>query len=143
MAFDEHKPGFTIPLKAASVINPITAASGFTVTGLRPVKLAAAEDAISPVTALADEPHGFAKLASYAIGDRVTVYEEGNYVKAVAAASLGAGADVGCATSGGQLAPVVAASGVTRWRVGKSLGPAAANEVFTVVIKPQQLSNLI
>lgn len=140
MAFDDHKPGFTIPLTAASVINPI--ASG-AILGLRPVALAAAAESVSPVTALSQEPFGFAKLASYAIGDRVTTYEEGNYVKAVAAASLGGGTDVGCATSGGQLSPVTGASGVTRWRAGKSLGPAAAGEVFTVLIKPQQLSNLI
>jgi hypothetical protein len=137
MAFDEHKPGFTIPLKAASVINPITAASGYIANGLRPVAQAAAEEAVVPVTAVSQEPIGFAKQASYAIGDRVTVYEEGNYVKAVAAASLGAGADVGCATSGGQLSPVTLASGT--WRVGKSLGPAGANEVFTVLIKPIRL----
>jgi hypothetical protein len=134
MAFDEHKPGFTLALKAASLINPITAASGFIANGLRPVTLAAAEEAVVPVTANSQEPFGFAKQGSYAIGDRVTVYEEGNYVKAVAAASLGANADVGCATSGGQLSPVTLASGT--WRVGKSLGAAAVNEVFTVLIKP-------
>lgn len=134
MAFDEHKPGFSIALKAASVINPI--ASG-AILGLRPVTLAAAEESVVPVTANSQEPFGFAKLASYAIGDRVTTYEEGNYVKAVAAASLGGGADVGCATSGGQLSPVTLASGT--WRVGKSLGPAGAGEVFTVLIKPIRL----
>jgi hypothetical protein len=78
------------------------------------------------------------------------VYLDDNIVKAVAAASLGAGAEVCVASigvaSGAQrnaiatitlLGPLTIASGTAKWAVGIAMDPAAAGEVFSVYLKPR------
>lgn len=69
------------------------------------------------------------------------------WAKAIAAASLGAGAHVGMGSINGALAPL-AASGVAsvigpiqapRWRAGLSLDNAAAGQVFSVLLLPGEL----
>lgn len=115
----------------------------------------AAEDQIVAAATNTDRPFGISD-ASVAQGQRVTVYEDGNIVKAVAAASLGHGGEVGVATFGvasaaqgnalatiTQLGPVTGASGVSKWAVGVAMENAAAGEVFSVYVSPRQLSNLI
>jgi hypothetical protein len=67
----------------------------------------------------------------------VTIYEDANIVKAVAAASVGAGVEVMVGSSNGALydstASLFAASG--HWAVGLSLTAANAGEVFALEIK--------
>jgi hypothetical protein len=93
--------------------------------------------------------------ASAAPGAQVTVYEMGNIVKAIAAASVGFGAEVAIASlgvstqvqGGTQLATTtllglasgLIASGTTGWTVGTSQSAAQAGEVFSVLINPRQL----
>lgn len=107
------------------------------------VKLAAGERAVSPCTAATDEPHGITGGASAAIGEGAAVFGQGNYCKAIAAASLGAGANVGVVGATRSLGLAAGASGVANWRVGKSVTAAAAGEVFTFYVNPSQLSGLI
>lgn len=101
------------------------------------------KDQVVPITLVTTEPLGGTDQASSLRGDAVTVYEEGNVVKALCAASLGAGADVGIASTNGALGPVSGASGVSRYRVGKSREAAAPGSTFSVQVNPKQLSNLI
>jgi hypothetical protein len=82
-------------------------------------------------------------IASGAQGDSIAVYGHGNTVKAVAAASLGFGSEVGVASTNGNLGPITGASGVTKWAVGQALESAAAGETFSLLVSPRQLSNLI
>lgn len=89
------------------------------------------------------EIQGFTGDATALRTEAVTVYGEGAVVQAVAAASLGAGAELGIASSNGALGPVSGASGVSKYRVGKSFEAAAAGEKFALYVKPKQLSNLI
>ncbi len=71
------------------------------------------------------------------------VFGHGNTVKAIAAASLGVGAEVGVASTNGNLGPISGASGVTKWAVGQAESAAAAGETFSLLVNPRQLSNLI
>jgi hypothetical protein len=131
MAFELHR-GEGFPAFAASNIaakRPVTF-----VGGDRQVTLCASNNL---------EPLGFTHDAAATQGDAIAVHERGAIVKAVAAASLGAAADVGVASTNGAIGPVSGASGITRWRVGKSAEAAAAGETFSVYVSPHQLSNLI
>lgn len=136
MAFDLHRPGFQFAAKSQGANNPV--ASG---------KLAGApvgygtsvEQAVALPSGI--EPWGVAKVGSYVDGDRMTVYEAGNYVKAVAAVSLGWNADVHIASTNGALGPIAPASGAVGWVLGKAMDNAAAGGVFTILIKPYKKSN--
>jgi hypothetical protein len=88
------------------------------------------------------EPIGVTRSVASNPGDAVTVYDDDHIVKAVAVASLGAGAEIGVASTNGGLGPVTGASGTVKWRVGKSLTAAAAGETFSLSIKPRQLNGL-
>jgi hypothetical protein len=89
------------------------------------------------------EPIGVTRSVASNAGDAVTVYDDDHIVKAVAVASLGAGAEIGVASTNGGLGPVTAgASGVLKWRIGKSLTAAASGETFSLSIKPRQLNGL-
>lgn len=74
----------------------------------------------------------------------VPLVDAGNTLKVTAGASLGAGADIGIATTAGSLimGPVVGAAGTVVWRVGKAVSAAAAGEVFSLYVSPRQLSGL-
>ena len=98
-------------------------------------QIVAGERALGPCTAGTQEPHGIT-IASAAVGEAVTSFGQGNYCKAIAAASLGGGADVG--VDGATRSLGLVASGA--WRVGKAVTPAAAGEVFTFYVNPRQLT---
>lgn len=82
----------------------------------------------------AHEPVGVT-IASAALAGQVSVFGRGNVVKLTAAASLGAGGNVGLAAATTSVAPV--ASG--QWRVGKALESGAAGETVAVFVDPYQL----
>lgn len=137
MSWVLHRPGFQQSILAASAINPYS-----------PVKLVGTDQPLAiPAATSTDEIFGFngvgtAGASGVNAAEMVTLYEEGNYVKAIAAASLGAHTDVGIASTNGALGPVVRASGVAGFRVGKSMTPAAAGEVFTCYVKPKVLGGV-
>lgn len=123
-----------LPFVAASAIVPLRPVRIDTGSNKRQVVLAATQNV---------EVHGLTGAATVLQGESVTVYGRGAVKEAVAAASLGAGADIGVASTNGALGPVSGASGVSRFRVGVSLEAAAAGEKFSVYVDPKQLSNLI
>ena len=88
------------------------------------------------------EPIGVTRSVASFAGDAVTVYDQPHIVRAVAAASLGHGADVGVVGATTSLGLVAAASGVVKWRVGRSLTAAAAGETFSLSIRPRQVGGL-
>lgn len=114
------------------------------VSAKKPVGLSASQVGyVVPVATNNAEPFGVTISAASSVGDPLAVYHgaAGNVVKAVAAASVGHGADVGVASTNGDLGPVSAASGVARFRVGKSLQAAAAGETFSVYVDPGRLAD--
>lgn len=127
MAFELHRGAF--PGLAASAIDAHQA-----------VRLVDAERGVAPANAGNQEPFGVA-LATAAQGEAVTAHDVGNVVKAVAGASLGAGANVGVTGATASLSPIAGASGVIRFSVGKSVTAAATGEVFSLYVNPQQLSD--
>lgn len=132
MSFVIVDKGFVLAAKAASAISD-----------RQPVQVDTAADGQVVLAATHNvEPFAFTD-ASAVQGGAVTVYGEGCVVRAIAAASLGAGANVGIGSTNGRLAPVSGASGVTRFRAGKSLENAADGDSFALYISPRQLSNLI
>lgn len=132
MAFEDHQ-GFIPPgVKAASLINPQFVVSLDTVA-----------DQVVPIATNNVRPLAVNGDASVAQGEAITVYGQNNIVKVKAVASLGAGAEVGVASTNGQLNAIAGASGITRWSVGQSLSAAGAGEVFSLYVNPRQLSNLI
>lgn len=130
MAYVQHN-GRIEPFAAASVV-----------ADKKVVKLDATEGQVVPLATNNAEPLGLTG-ASAAQGEQVTVYADGNIVKAVAAASLGFGGVLGVASTNGDLGPVAGASGISRWAVGVSREDAAAGETFSLLVDPRQLSNLI
>lgn len=80
--------------------------------------------------------------ASALQGEGVTIAARGEYAKAVAAASLGAGADIAVVGATRSLGLAAGASGLAKWTVGQSVTAAAAGEVFTLYVNPRQLSGL-
>lgn len=126
------------PAIAASAINP---AAGGAFPLVAPAA-GAVERGVVPVASNNVLALGAAEPASKAIADPVTVHEQGAVVEAVAAASLGAGAEVGFATSNGALAPVAAAaSGVLRTSAGVAQSPAAPGEYFSLYVRPRVVSD--
>jgi len=132
MAFELHRGGY--PGIVASAVTP---RSAVIVVG------GDTQRSFGPALDNTVEPHGIIDqvVASGLPGESITVYEPGDVVKVTAAASLGSGTDVGVASGG--FSPISGASGITRWRSGKSHTAAAAGETFSVYVSPRQLSNLI
>lgn len=121
---------------------PFTVASD--IVPLRPVKIdTAADRQIVLAASVNDSIQGFTGEATGLQGESITVHGETAITKAVAAASLGAGAVVGVASTNGALGPVTGASGVTKHQAGVSVESAAAGEQFSLYVKPRQISNLI
>jgi hypothetical protein len=117
------------PFKAASLVLPYT-----------PVKLSASvAGAVVPCGTWNEEPQGFNSSATRAVDVAITVLGADSVVEGIAAASVGPGADVAVGSTNGKLAPAAAASGVVRWRVGKSIEGAAVNERFSLYVNPQRL----
>ena len=121
-----------LPFTAASIIVP-----------RRPVKV----DTVNRQVILAASVNGnlvqgFTGAATAPQGEAVTVYGDDSVVEAVAGASLGAGGFVGVSSTNGAIGPVAAASGIERYAVGQALESAAAGEIFSLYVKPRQLSTV-
>lgn len=124
MAFVHHKHEHQFPVKAGSTLNPRV-----------PVFLGGTSGLLCfPAGSNQDTVYGFNGDATFLAGEVAAIYEEMNIVKAVAAASVGAGALVGIASDNGSLSPAAAASG--RFAVGRTFAPAGAGEVVSVRITP-------
>lgn len=130
-AFELHRS--TFPAIAASVTAayiPVTRNTG----DVQRSVLAAATANVEPLGVT---------IASAGAGEAITVLDAGSVVKVPAMASLGAGQDIGVASSNGALGIVAAgASGAVVWAVGKSQSGALAAETFSLEIRPRQLSGL-
>jgi hypothetical protein len=137
MAFELHRHGFQQALKAASQLLPRTTVRLAGSNALFVLPCASWNQ--RPFGVTANATHGASGLAS---DDAVTVYEEGNVVKAVAAASLGVGVEVAVGSTNGRLVPLAAASGTPAWAVGISESPAGDGEVFSLYVKPRQTGGL-
>lgn len=146
MAFFLTNPNAQLPLPAAVSAPPRTF-----------VKLVGSSSAqTTPVGSVNDRPFGNTQEATAAAGDVNAIFLEGNVVKAIAAASLGAAAEVCVASIGVAsaaqrnaiatttlLGPLTVASGTLKWAVGVALTPAAAGEVFSVYIKPRATGQVL
>lgn len=132
MAHDRHLDKHQRPVKAATLLVPRCPVVLGGTTGLLAI----------PVGTNNIEIFGITGAATHAAGEYAVVYEEGNVVKAVACASLGAGAKVDVGSTNERLKPAAAASGVVRYTSGISEGPASDGEVFSVYIKPRQTGGL-
>lgn len=97
---------------------------------------------VVPLATINVEPLGIALASVSNPGDAVTIIDRGNVIKVQAAASLGAGADIGVVGATTSLGLAAAASGVAKWAVGKSLSAAAAGETFSLHVNPKQLGGL-
>lgn len=149
MAFEQIDDDAVRSFKAASAL------AGRTVVGLSASQAGYVVQILPSTNA---RPHGLVgPIASVVQGQNVAVYERGNIVKAIAAASMGPGAEVGFASLGlasqaqgtrmqatvVQLGPVSGASGALVWSVGQSEDAANAGEIFSLYINPRQLSGLV
>lgn len=97
---------------------------------------ASAVDEVVPVGTQNVEPGGMSVATAASAGNPVAV-QVGGVAKAVAAASVGVGANVGVGSPNGALAPV--ASAATAFRVGISQTAAAEAEIFSVLIRPDRV----
>ena len=125
------RPEHSIPLEAATTLLP-----------KQLVRLVGTNTPlVAPCATTSHEPFGHVD-ATYAAGEIAAVYEEANYRKVVAGASLGVG-DVVVGSANGALLPYVAASVFAasgHFVAGKAFTPAAAGETFTLFIKPKKAS---
>lgn len=125
MAYELIRDKLNFPFKAQA-----------TIAALRPVKLGTAAETVALAASSNDRPFGFVSAGVNAL-EQIAVREEGNYVKAVAAASLGANQPVMVGSVDGSLihTPITASA---HWEVGVSMTAAPAGGVFTVFIKPRK-----
>jgi hypothetical protein len=112
---------------------------------------------VIPLTNASQRPYGITQASGASPGLSVAVFEAPGVAKAIAAASLGHGAEVSLASIGvasaaqsNSLATTTllgpksaAASGTTQWSVGVALTPALAGEIFSVKLEPRQVSGLV
>jgi hypothetical protein len=135
MAFELYR--WTFPGIAASAIG------AGQIVGLA---ASAVERQFVPIASQNVEPFGVAlatasfNAATPPFSAAVGVVDAGNTIKVTAAASLGAGADVGVTSASTSVGPVAGIAGSVIWRAGKSVGPALAGEVFGLYVSPRQLS---
>lgn len=127
-AFELHRSGF--PAKAASAMGAQIAVSHDVGDTQRQVVAIATNNV---------EALGVTLATAANAGDAITVLDRGNVVKVTAMASLGAGADIGVASTNGALGLVTSASGVVKWAVGKSQTAAAAGETFSLYVNPKPI----
>jgi len=145
MAFKLHRYQEQLPIVAGRDTPPHTLVRLVATTPLR----------IQAVGSNNDRPFGMLDDGTAASGVAAAVYDDGNVVKAIAAASLGAGAEVAVASIGVAssaqrnaiatttlFGPVAGASGVALWSAGVALDNAAAGEVFSLFIRPRQTGGL-
>lgn len=139
MAWQREIPGLQEPIVAASAIAPNSV-----------VRLAGTSKLFAlPVASCNIEPYAVHEAFGATVGasglnarEMLPAKLPGNFIKMQAGASMGAGADVGVASTNGALGPVAAASGAVVWRAGKSMQAVAAGEYFTLHVNPRQLSGL-
>lgn len=145
MAYVEDR--FSFPKRVASAIPPKS------VVTLDPGK----NDQVVLLTNASQRPYGVIQATGASPGAAVAVFESPSYAKVIAAASLGAGAEVSLASlgvaSGAQfnalatttlLGPAsVGASGQVEWAVGVAQINAAPGDIFTVKLEPRQVSGLV
>lgn len=137
MAYDLHRHGLTQSFPAASAVLP-----------RQPVKLAGTVTPFFlPAGTAADRPFGVNGPATCGASgltdaEQLTAYEEGNVVKALAGASMGAGVEVMVGSTNGILMPALAASlfaASGHWVVGfTQTAAAAAGEVISLYVKPRK-----
>lgn len=107
------------------------------------VKRTTTKDEVILSTVNTEDAFGITAATGATAGGIVAVHwGGGNEVIALAGASLGAGADVGVASTNGTLGPVAAASGVRKYTLGKSTSAAAAGAYFTVQLRPRELTGV-
>lgn len=124
------------------LINPLPFTNASVISGPVPVRLnPSAARSVLLSASNSYEIQGYVSNATYAAGEGVTVFGDGAVVEAIAAASLGVNAEVGVASSNGAVGPISAASGVEKWRVGKSLEAAAAGEKFSLYVRPRAMKD--
>lgn len=133
MAFELHRPGLQRAIKAASAILPRQAVCLGGSSALH--ALPCATNSQRPFGLNGNATGGASGLNAE---QAIVVYERQNYVKAIAAASVGVGAEVEVASSNGALGPAQMITASGHWAVGISQTPAAAGEVFTVLIEPRK-----
>lgn len=138
MAFELIRPGHQLSVVAGSPILPRSAVTLGGTSGL--LAFPAGSMNVKPFGMNGAATQG---LASAALpGEVFTVYEELNIVKAKAGASLGAGAEVAVGSANQTFWPVAAASlfaASGHWTVGVALTPAAADETFSLYVKPRKV----
>lgn len=100
----------------------------------------ALDNTVMPASQAAGAYIGIAR-GSAAIGDPVTVDMEPGVAKAVAGASIGAGALLVAGSVNGALvvATAAGAASVIKYVIGKALVNAAAGDVFSVLLSPRQI----
>ena len=152
MAYEIIRPNFALPVQPASNIVPRSVVRLVGSNALRVLPVASSNQRPFGVIGGATAP----LVTGQAAGQAGVVQEEGNIVKAIAGASLGAGCEVCLATIGiasaaqggsyvatvTQLGPLTAASGAAVWAVGISLDAVAAGEIFTLYVKPRLTGGL-
>lgn len=131
MASDRHLLAHQKGIEAATALLPFT-----------PVKLGGTSGLLAfPIATSTDRPYGIISNGTALAGELVTVYEQGNEVKAIGGASAGVGQAVyvgsvnGVIVGGG--ASLFAAS--AHWEIGISLSPVRAAERFTVLVNPRKV----
>lgn len=132
MAFELHLEAHQLPLMAASSIFPQQAVqiAGTSVLFALPI----ATNNIEPFGVNGAASVGASGLNQH---EMLTAYRPGNIMKGIAVASLGVNQDIEVAGSGMyQIGQMITASG--NWRIGKSLTPAAAGEVFSFTVDPRK-----
>jgi hypothetical protein len=129
-AFELHRQA--LPCKAASAMAANIAVQ---------LDVADTQRQVLPIASSNIEPLGITVATAAAAGQAVAVWDRANVVKVLAAASIGAGANVGVVGATTSLGLIAAgASGAVVWAIGKSMTAAAAGEVFSFYINPRQLS---
>lgn len=152
MAFKRILDDHELPISPASTCVPFSVVKLAGSSALRILPVASNNDRPFGVVGEATSP----LVTGQAAGLAAAVHEEGNVVKAIAGASLGAGAEVALATIGvatkaqggsyvatvTQLGPISVASGSQIWAVGIALDAVAAGEIFSLYIKPRLTGGL-
>jgi hypothetical protein len=78
--------------------------------------------------------------ATVAPRESISYFAPGGVGKAIACASLGAGALVTVGSTNGKLVPIAASSGIYAWAVGVAVHNAQPNDIFAVYISPSLLT---
>lgn len=104
----------------------------------RPVKLTGTAETIVLAATAADRPFGVTGEASALRAERVVTYDRGNVVKAVAAASIAANAEVTVGSDNGALGPTLITASA-HWAVGIALEAANPGEVFSLYVAERKV----